>query len=50
MVAENAQIKQQMAENQDVAAKYHHVIDTTIFMTQETEETETDNRTIQTQW
>ena len=39
-----------MAANQDVAAKYHHVIDTAMSMTQATEVTENDNTTVHTQW
>ena len=39
-----------MAANQLVAAKYHHVIDTVMSMTQATEKTERNDTTIQTQW
>ena len=52
LVAKNAQMKQDMAENQAKNGKYHHVIDTAMSVTQATEETERDkdNTTIHTQW
>ena len=50
MAAKNTQMKQEMAANQAVAAKYHHMIDMAMSMTQATEEMERDDTTIQTQW
>ena len=47
MTAENAQMKQKMAANQAVAAKYHHVINRAMFLTKAIEET--DDTTVQTQ-
>ena len=40
LVAENAQMKQDMAANQAKNEKHHHVIDTAMSMTQAMEETE----------
>ena len=49
LAAKNAQTKQEMAANQAKNENYHRVIDTAIYMTQATEETERDDTTLQTQ-
>ena len=49
LIAENMQMKQDMAANQAKNEKYYHVIDTAMFRTQTTKEMERDDTTFDTQ-
>ena len=50
LAAENAQMKQEMAENQAKNEKYHCVVDTSISMIGTTVDIDRDNTTLQTQF
>ena len=49
LTAKNAQMKQIITANQAKNEKYHHVIDTTMSMTQATKEMKRDDTTLDTQ-